>query len=209
MRGEESYVTCWSEKIRMDHLVTVTGAHIHRAVRFVEVFNSVMKAHGSRATSAFQEFFRTEAAGGTLLVACACGALVAANSDWSDAYHRLWATRITIGAGAHDLSLTVHQWINDGLMAIFFLLGRSRDQARVAGRRALLPAPGGTAYRCGGRWDGGASGDLSPDEWWRRWDSRVGDPDGHRHRLRPRGTGHGGARGAERTQDLSGGTGHR
>jgi Na+:H+ antiporter, NhaA family len=76
----------------------------------------------SRVTSAFQEFFRTEAAGGALLVACACVALAAANSEWSPAYHGLWATRITIGVGAHELSLTLHEWINDGLMALFFLL---------------------------------------------------------------------------------------
>jgi Na+:H+ antiporter, NhaA family len=30
--------------------------------------------------------------------------------------------RIAVVGGAHDLSLTVHQWINDGLMALFFLL---------------------------------------------------------------------------------------
>ena len=76
----------------------------------------------SRSTSPFQEFFRTEAAGGALLVTCACAALVVANSGWAGAYHRLLATTIAIAAGGHGLSLSVHQWINDGLMAVFFLL---------------------------------------------------------------------------------------
>ena len=75
-----------------------------------------------RSTSPFQEFFRTEAAGGALLVACACAALLVANSPWAVAYHRLWAMPIAVAWGQHALSLTVHQWINDGLMAVFFLL---------------------------------------------------------------------------------------
>ncbi|MEP6594260.1 MAG: Na+/H+ antiporter NhaA, partial [Acidobacteriota bacterium] len=74
-------------------------------------------------TSPFQEFFRTEAAGGALLVACACAALAVANSPWADAYHALWSTPVGISIGrGHGLGLTVHQWINDGLMAVFFLL---------------------------------------------------------------------------------------
>jgi Na+/H+ antiporter NhaA len=76
----------------------------------------------SRSTSPFQEFFRTEAAGGALLVGCACAALIVANSGWADAYHRVLATTIAISAGGHELSLTVHRWINEGLMAVFFLL---------------------------------------------------------------------------------------
>ena len=74
-------------------------------------------------TSPFQEFFRTEAAGGALLVACASAALAVANSPWADAYHAVWSTHVGISVGSgHALGLTVHQWINDGLMAVFFLL---------------------------------------------------------------------------------------
>ncbi len=80
-----------------------------------------VKAQESRS-GPFQEFFRTEAAGGALLVACACAAFVVANSRWADVYHHLWATTITVAGEGHGLSLTVHQWINDGLMATFFLL---------------------------------------------------------------------------------------
>src|ERR1700704_6069908 len=79
-------------------------------------------ADQSAATNPFQEFFRTEAATGALLVTCACAALLVANSAWADAYHRLWATPVAVGGGGHTLSLTVHQWINDGLMSVFFLL---------------------------------------------------------------------------------------
>jgi NhaA family Na+:H+ antiporter len=93
----------------------------------------------------FQQFFKTEAAGGLLLLASAGAAMVAANSPWADAYHGLWATTVTIGAAGHDLSLTVHQWINDGLMALFFLLvGLEVKRETLAGelstpRQAALP----------------------------------------------------------------------
>jgi len=93
--------------------------------RSIAVWHSVqvtVESPESHSTSPFQEFFRTEAAGGALLVICACAALVVANSAWADAYHRLWETPVAIAGGGHALSLTLHQWINDGLMAVFFLL---------------------------------------------------------------------------------------
>ncbi len=74
-------------------------------------------------TSPFQEFFRTEAAGGALLVVCACAALALANSPWADVYQSLWRTRLMLSVGSgHAIDLDLHQWINDGLMAVFFLL---------------------------------------------------------------------------------------
>ena len=91
----------------------------------------------SHPTSPFQEFFRTEAAAGALLVVCACAALVVANSAWADVYHRLWATPVVIAGGGHELSLTLHQWINDGLMAVFFLLvGLEIKREALAGELA-------------------------------------------------------------------------
>lgn len=70
----------------------------------------------------FQSFVRTEAASGLVLLAAAFAALVAANSPWAGAYHDIWTTTVMVGPKAHVLSLTVHQWINDALMAVFFLL---------------------------------------------------------------------------------------
>ena len=102
------------------------------------------ESRDSRSTP-FQEFFRTEAAGGALLVACASAALVVANSPWADPYHRLLATRVAVTPGGYELSLTVHQWINDGLMAVFFLLvGLEIKREVLAGelaspRQAALP----------------------------------------------------------------------
>src|SRR5213083_3021015 len=99
----------------------------------------------SASSTPFQEFFRTEAATGALLVFCAAAALGVANSSWADAYHRLWAMPIAVVGGGHTLSLTLHQWINDGLMAVFFLLvGLEIKREALAGelaspRQAALP----------------------------------------------------------------------
>lgn len=71
--------------------------------------------------------------------------MVVANSGWSDGYHQLLGTTLGISASGHGLSLTFHQWINDGLMAVFFLLvGLEIKREVLAGelatpRSAALP----------------------------------------------------------------------
>jgi NhaA family Na+:H+ antiporter len=101
-----------------------------------------------RTLTPFQEFFRTEAAGGALLVACAGVAFAIANSPAGGAYERFWATPVTLASGGHTLSLSIHGWINDGLMALFFLfVGLEIKREVLAGeltspRQAALPIAG-------------------------------------------------------------------
>ena len=75
-----------------------------------------------RVLRPFQQFFATAAAGGLVLLACTAVALLLANSPWADAYHHFWETPITIGAPEFGLTLSLHHWVNDGLMAVFFFL---------------------------------------------------------------------------------------
>ena len=70
----------------------------------------------------FQSFFKTEAAGGILLLAAAAVALVWANSPLAGAYTDLWGTYVTVGAGSFEISKPLLLWVNDGLMAIFFFV---------------------------------------------------------------------------------------
>jgi NhaA family Na+:H+ antiporter len=69
-----------------------------------------------------QAFTRLEAAGGILLIVCTIVALVWANSPWAASYFHLWHINVTFGFGGAQLSEELHFWINDGLMAVFFLL---------------------------------------------------------------------------------------
>ena len=70
----------------------------------------------------FQRFFRTETLGGVVLLAFGLGALIIANSPLAEAYNHLWEIPLMLKISDHQLSLTLHGWINDGLMAMFFLL---------------------------------------------------------------------------------------
>lgn len=65
-------------------------------------------------TDAIRDFFKMESAGGILLVIAAAIAMTIANTDLNDAYQGFLHTYL--------LGMSVSHWINDGLMAVFFLL---------------------------------------------------------------------------------------
>jgi Na+:H+ antiporter, NhaA family len=73
-------------------------------------------------TSPFVRFARMEAAGGILLLASTFAALVWANSPWERSYHEIWSAQVVVGFGRFALTETRHEWINDGLMSVFFFL---------------------------------------------------------------------------------------
>ncbi|MDB5705210.1 MAG: nhaA [Sphingomonas bacterium] len=75
-----------------------------------------------RAASVLRDFLANEALGGVLLIAAAALAMVAANSPFaSDYFHLLHVETGPVIAPAIG-PMTVHLWVNDGLMALFFLL---------------------------------------------------------------------------------------
>ncbi len=75
-----------------------------------------------RVLRPFQQFVETGAIGGIILLATTVVALLWANSPWAASYEHLWAQRVVIGPAGTPLEMTLHQWINDALMAVFFLL---------------------------------------------------------------------------------------
>jgi len=93
-----------------------------------------------------QEFLQTSTAGAILLFGAVVVALLWANSPWKDAYDRLWLTRVSVGVGSWALDEVLRFWIDDGLMALFFLLvGLEIKREVVSGelrdrRAAMLPA---------------------------------------------------------------------
>jgi NhaA family Na+:H+ antiporter len=93
----------------------------------------------------FQQFVKAEAAGGILLIGCTAVALIWANSAWAASYFHLWHADPTFGFAGKLLSQPLHFWINDGLMALFFLLvGLEIKRETLVGelasfRKAALP----------------------------------------------------------------------
>jgi Na+:H+ antiporter, NhaA family len=96
----------------------------------------------------FQRFFRTEAVGGLILVVFAFAALALANSPLAEAYEHLWDIPLTVGITHHSLSLTLRQWINDGLMAVFFLLVGLEIKRELLGGELSSPKQAALPIAC-------------------------------------------------------------
>ena len=99
----------------------------------------------ARALHGLTEFFRLEAAGGVILIAAAVLAMIAANSPLAEAYDAFRDLPVQLRIGELDIAKPLLLWINDGLMAIFFLLvaleiKREALTGQLAGRdRLVLP----------------------------------------------------------------------
>ncbi|MGL4859319.1 MAG: Na+/H+ antiporter NhaA, partial [Enterobacteriaceae bacterium] len=97
-------------------------------------------------TNMIRQFLRLEAAGGILLIIAALLAMVLANSPYSQLYEHFLALPVVFQFASLDISKPFLLWINDGLMAIFFLLiglevKRELMTGSLAGReQALFPA---------------------------------------------------------------------
>jgi NhaA family Na+:H+ antiporter len=89
-------------------------------------------------TSLFKDFFNSEKTSGFLLIGCTVVSMLLANSGVGDGYTRFWETQFN----GHSIT----HWINDGLMAIFFLLvGLELEREIYAGelagiKKAAFPA---------------------------------------------------------------------
>jgi NhaA family Na+:H+ antiporter len=94
------------------------------------------------------EFLKIEPAAGMVLVVCAVLAMLWANSPWAASYETVWSLDIAIGVGDFELHHTLRDWINDGLMAIFFfVVGMEIKSEIVSGelrsvRNAVAPIAG-------------------------------------------------------------------
>ena len=93
----------------------------------------------------FQDFARLEASGGILLLMAAVVAVVWSNSSWAASYSTFLNIPLSLGIGEWGLMKPLILWINDGLMAVFFLLvGLEIKRELLSGelsnpRQAALP----------------------------------------------------------------------
>jgi NhaA family Na+:H+ antiporter len=98
------------------------------------------------AASLLERLFAPDLAGGTLLIIATTVALVWANSGASDWYDAVWGAKFTIGFEGFQLSKPLVLWVNDLLMAIFFLLVGLEIKAELltgelnSPRKAVVPA---------------------------------------------------------------------
>ncbi len=106
------------------------------------------------ALSRIKEFLKYEASGGIILMAAAVLALIIANSGFSHLYDAFLNVPVAVQFGALEIAKPLLLWINDGMMAVFFLLvgleiKREFLQGELSSRdQALLPfvaAVGGMA----------------------------------------------------------------
>jgi Na+:H+ antiporter, NhaA family len=70
----------------------------------------------------FNTFIQNESTAGIFLLSCSVLALILSNSPLQDEFHHLWEYKFSIGLGDYMISNTLHHWINDGLMAMFFFV---------------------------------------------------------------------------------------
>ena len=93
----------------------------------------------------FKWFFKLEAASGLILLIAAILALIISNSNYSQLYFQSLEKYLFIGVNEFGLKLSVHHWINDALMAIFFFfvtleIKREFIQGELSNiKQALLP----------------------------------------------------------------------
>ncbi len=81
-----------------------------------------LKAATSMPRTALRDFLKLESSAGILLVAAAIAALLASNSPVAGLYQRVFDIPLAISLGELSIAKPLLLWINDGLMAIFFLL---------------------------------------------------------------------------------------
>ncbi len=127
-----------------------------------------------------RDFLNAETGGSLALLAAVLAALLWANSPWPHSYDSFWASKLTIAIGRHVLTADLREWVNQGLMALFFLvvgleakreldLGELRERTRIA--VPIVAALGGMAlavavylaFNAGGAGAGGWGAAMSTD----------------------------------------------
>jgi Na+:H+ antiporter, NhaA family len=73
-------------------------------------------------SSRLLEFLRTEEASGVFLLGATVVALIWANSPLRESYERLWSTVAAVEIGGLDIGMDLQNWVNEGLMTLFFLV---------------------------------------------------------------------------------------
>jgi len=92
-----------------------------------------------RIYTPFEHFLHSQTTSGLVLIAATLLALILANSPLVEVYNHLIHTKINFSVGSWHLSHSLHHWINDGLMAIFFfMVGLEIKREILVGELSIL-----------------------------------------------------------------------
>ncbi len=85
-----------------------------------KIHNARWEQAFDRILTPFEEFIHRQTTSGVLLMICAVIALIIANSSYYPAYEHILKTYTGLSFGDGGFKMSVHHWVNDGLMAFFF-----------------------------------------------------------------------------------------
>lgn len=103
------------------------------------------RLHPLRVSESLGLFLKDESIGGKLVIVAAFLSLVVVNSPLQTIFYGFWHQSLSIGLGQWNLSLPLIEWLNEGLMALFFLVvGLEIKREFIRGelrehRTAILP----------------------------------------------------------------------
>lgn len=92
-----------------------------------------------------KKFMSNSSMSGIVLIGSALLSIILSNSSLSGWFHHIWEINLSVSLGEMELSKSIHHWINDGLMAVFFfVVGLELKREIIAGelsnmRKAILP----------------------------------------------------------------------
>ena len=105
----------------------------------IGVYHAPWEKSFDQILTPFEEFIHRQTTSGLLLMGMAVLALVLANGPLAAEYQHIIHTYVSIGVGDWALKMTLHHWINDGLMALFFfVVGLELKRELLVGELASL-----------------------------------------------------------------------
>jgi NhaA family Na+:H+ antiporter len=140
--------------VRLAPTFLINGRRYEGAWDEASLAEAMQGTLGHRIQSVALDFARWAPSTGLLLLAMTLLAMACVNSGLGPAFEAFWQAPFTLSAGGHSFGLPVREWVNDALLAIFFLvvgleIKREFTVGRLATRRAaalpIAAAVGGMA----------------------------------------------------------------
>jgi len=110
-----------------------------------DIFHAPWEKSFDKILTPFEEFIHQQTTSGLLLMGMAVLALILANGPFASGYAHFMHTPVSLGAGSWALQMSLHHFINDGLMTLFFfIVGLELKREILVGelanlRNAVLP----------------------------------------------------------------------